>query len=347
MWIALLAAGCQTSSERIYVTAEQSGEVVVIDPANAEVVHRIRVGKRPRGVRLSHDQKRLYVALSGSPRAAPGVDESTLPPPDRAADGIGVIDLATHRLVKTLPGGRDPESFDVSKDGTKLFVSNEETAEMSVLDVIRGKVDVRVPVGEEPEGVGLRPDGKFVYVTAEEDNLVTAVDTHSLTAAAQIPTGKRPRMVVFTRDGKLGFVTNELSHDVSVIDAKQHKVLAQIPIGARDANPHRPMGAALSLDDEQLFVSTGRGQAIAVIDVAQRAVTRVISQVGARPWGIALSGDGKRLYTANGPSDDVSIVDLATGTVTARVKVGGSPWGVVVAARPGGHLGASCSGSAR
>jgi YVTN family beta-propeller protein len=53
--------------------------------------------------------------------------------------------------------------------------------------------------------------------------------------------------------------------------------------------------------------------------------------VGARPWGIGVSPDGARLFTANGPSGDVSIIDAATGNVTARVKVGGLPWGIAVA----------------
>jgi YVTN family beta-propeller protein len=39
------------------------------------------------------------------------------------------------------------------------------------------------------------------------------------------------------------------------------------------------------------------------------------------------------VYTANGPSGDVSIVDIASGKVEARIKTGGSPWGVAVAAK--------------
>src|SRR3954465_16086031 len=127
----------------LYVSAEESGEIIVVDAERGEVAARIPVGKRPRGVKLSHDGKRLYVALSGSPRAAPGADESKLPPPDRAADGVGVVDLATRKLVRTLPSGQDPESFDLSSDGKLLYVSNEESSEMSVVDLAAGKVTRR------------------------------------------------------------------------------------------------------------------------------------------------------------------------------------------------------------
>src|SRR3712207_2269736 len=75
---------------RVYVTNEMSGDLSVIDVATARELARVPLGKRPRGIRASPDERYLYVALSGSPIAPPGVDESTLPKPDRTADGIGV-----------------------------------------------------------------------------------------------------------------------------------------------------------------------------------------------------------------------------------------------------------------
>jgi YVTN family beta-propeller protein len=156
-------------AEEIYVSAEDGGEVAVIDTVRGEVVARIPVGKRPRGVKTSADGKTLYVALSGSPKAGPGVDESKLPPADRNADGIGVVDVAGRKLLRVLKSGQDPESFDLSRDGKLIFVSNEETAEMTVVNLESGQVVKRVPAGKEPEGVTTSPDGHVVYVTSEED----------------------------------------------------------------------------------------------------------------------------------------------------------------------------------
>src|SRR5262245_40378917 len=73
----------------VYVTNEQSGDLSIIDAATQAVVATVPLGKRPRGIAVSPDRTTLYVALSGSPAAGPGVDEKTLPPPDRTADGIG------------------------------------------------------------------------------------------------------------------------------------------------------------------------------------------------------------------------------------------------------------------
>ena len=205
--------------QRVYVSNETAGTIAVIDPATGSVLATIPVGKRPRGLRLSRDGKQLYVALSGSPIAPPGVDESTLPPADRAADGIAVVDIATRKMVRTIHSGQDPEAFDLSPDGRWLYVSNEETAEMSVVDVAAGKVALRVPVGDEPEGVTVSPDGKVVYVTCEDDHTVVAVDTTSLAPLGRVIVGLRPRSIAITPDGETLFVTDENSSSISVVNA--------------------------------------------------------------------------------------------------------------------------------
>ena len=147
---------------RLFVTNETGGDISVVDVALQRVVATIPVGKRPRGIRLSPDGGTLYVALSGSPLAPPGVDESKLPPADKKADGIGVVSVADLKLLRVLPGGSDPEQMALTLDGKQLFVANEDTGQVTVLSTDDGKVLATFDVGEEPEGVELRPDGQVV-----------------------------------------------------------------------------------------------------------------------------------------------------------------------------------------
>src|SRR5262245_19604678 len=107
----------------LFVTNEVGGDLTVIDPVAASVVTTIKIGKRPRGITLSPDRKTLYVAVSGTPIAGPGVDDSKLPPADKKADGIGVVSVDEMRLVRVIKGGSDPENVAVSTDGTRLFVA--------------------------------------------------------------------------------------------------------------------------------------------------------------------------------------------------------------------------------
>jgi YVTN family beta-propeller protein len=103
-------------------------------------------------------------------------------------------------------------------------------------------------------------------------------------------------------------------------------MIGTIPLGK--PGMIKPMAVLLSPDATRLYVSTGRGHQVFIIDTKTNKPIASV-EVGARPWGIALSPDAKTLYSANGPSNDISVVDLATNSVTHRIKVGSSPWGVI------------------
>ncbi|HLQ76191.1 MAG TPA: cytochrome D1 domain-containing protein, partial [Terriglobia bacterium] len=215
----------------VYVTNEGSNNVSVIDPTTNEVVETVAVGKRPRGIHSSPDRKTVYVALSGSPNAGPGVDEKTLPPADKTADGIGVIDVTQKKMVKTISGGSDPEEFSLSMDGTLLYISNEDSGEASIIDIASSKVLVGLKVGDEPEGVQTSPDGKFVWVTSENAGTVSVIDTAMRKVIKTIKIGSRPRKVAFLPDGSKAFVTRENDGKFSIVDTKALKVTGEVELG--------------------------------------------------------------------------------------------------------------------
>ena len=93
---------------KVYISNEGSGDLTVIDPGTMAATATVAIGKRARGIHSSADGKLIFLALSGSPFAPPGVDESTLPPPDKSADGIGVFDIAANKMLRKVPGGSDP-----------------------------------------------------------------------------------------------------------------------------------------------------------------------------------------------------------------------------------------------
>jgi YVTN family beta-propeller protein len=139
--------------------------------------------------------------------------------------------------------------------------------------------------------------------------------------------GQRPRDIAFAPDSSLAYVSGEFDASLYRIGLQGDQPAARLLQLRKEA---RPMALVLDASRKRLYMSTGRGGTVAVIDLAgtPRLLTEV--PVGTRPWGIALSADGKTLYTANGPSDDVSIVDTSTLETIRKIAVGRSPWGVVL-----------------
>jgi PQQ-dependent catabolism-associated beta-propeller protein len=336
--VLLLATPFCAQAGRAYVTNEDGESVSVLDTDKAEVVATVNVGKRPRGMKLTRDGKELFVAVSGLPKCPPSVpdEECAKLKRDLTADGIAVIDTTTLKLSRLLKSGSDPEQFDLSHDGKRLFISNEDSGTLTVVGIVSGAVEATVPVGKEPEGVRVTPDGRWIVVTSESGNAIYVIDAHTLKMVKSVPVGKRPRDVAFAPDSRTVYVSGEFDASVytttigdsaGAADAASATKLVQLRPEAR------PMGVLHDASHKRLFVSTGRGGTIAVVSLEgdPKLVTEI--QVGARPWGMALSHDGKRLYTANGSSNDVTIIDTTTLQVIKKVAVGKSPWGVVLDSR--------------
>jgi YVTN family beta-propeller protein len=324
--LGLQAEAAPAKPYRIYVTNERAGSLSVIDGATRKVVATVTLGKRPRGIKLSHDGKFLLIARSGSPIAGPGVDESKLPPADKSADGIGVVDVATLTLQRVIRGVSDPEQLAVSHDGKQLFIASEDTAAAIVIDAADGRKVASVSVGGEPEGVSLSPDGKGVFVTSEADHRVSVIDVASLKVVHRIEVGQRPRFTAFSPDGARAYVSNENDGSISVIDAKTFAVVGTIKL---EGPLTRPVGLVTSPDGKTLYAAAGRSGLVIAIDLASGRVSGQVT-AGPRPWGIDRSPDGVLLFTANGSSNDVSVIDAATMMVVEKIPVGEGPWGAIV-----------------
>ena len=332
-WLVFLSMAIAPAAwaARAYVSNEDGNSVSVIDTESAEVIATINVGKRPRGLKVDRAGRRLFVAVSGLPKCPPTVpdEECAKLKRDMNADGIAIVDTATHKVLRVLAAGSDPEQFDLSTDETRLFVANEDTGRASVVDIASGKIVASIAVGLEPEGVVVAPDGSTVLVTSESDHAVTLIDTASLKAMRSVPVGQRPRDIAFTPDSSGAYVTGEFDASLFFVNLRGSEPGRRVLQLRKEA---RPMAVVLDAPRERLYMSTGRGGTVAVLNVADPGNPKLLAEVpvGTRPWGIALSTDGKRLYTANGPSNDVSIVDTATLKVIQRIPAGRSPWGVVL-----------------
>lgn len=161
--------------------------------------------------------------------------------------------------------------------------------------------------------------------------MVHVIDAATNQIRNNVTVGNRPRRFAITPDGGEVWVTSELAGEVTILDGRTDRIKGTIPFkpkGFRDEDV-TPVGIVMTRDGKTAYVTLGRANHVAVVDVAKREIEDYIL-VGRRAWGATLSRDEKTLYVVNGLSDDLSIVDTGKRRVLKSVPVGRVPYGVVV-----------------
>jgi len=297
----------------IFVSNERTHNVLVLDPAkDFALVADIKTSRRPRDLQFSPDKTRLYVACGDD-------------------DVIDIIDISKLEVVDQVPTGRSPEMFVLNHDETRLYVSNEENSTAQVIDLESKVIVHEISTGAEPEGVILDEEGKTLYVTSEVADMVHVIDTEAGVVTDNIIVGTRPRRFQIARGGTELWVSDELSGSVTIIDRATNQVVDTLhfqPPGFRPVDI-TPVGILVSPDDKTMYVTLGRANHIAFVNVETREIEGY-TLVGSRAWSLALSADETQLYVTNGLSDDMSIIDLASRRNIRSIPTGRVPHSIAV-----------------
>lgn len=125
--------------DRAYVLAMYSEIVSVIDRRRQHAVRLLDSGPEPSGLAITPDGKTLYVANYGSynsPRSA-----------------VSVVDVTGALPRQTIVVGSGPRDVAISLDGTRAYVAEEFTDQVSIIDTATREVVGHVPVGESPVAI--------------------------------------------------------------------------------------------------------------------------------------------------------------------------------------------------
>jgi YVTN family beta-propeller protein len=234
----------------------------------------------------------------------------------------------------------------------KVYVADEESDTVSVLDAASFSKVATIPVGREPHNVQVSPDGKLAWVTnngerqkqeeAKHEGMakreheamtemgqVWAIDTAIDTVVAKVPVGKHPAHVVLTPDGRFAYVTNGGENTVSVVDTEARRVVATIPVG------NYPHGIRISPDGKQAYVANLKGGTVSVIDTEARKEVAQIP-VGKGPAQVGFTPDGRLAFASLSQEEKVAVIDPTARKVIKKVSVGTVP--IQVYATPDSRL---------
>src|SRR5438876_138073 len=147
----------------------------------------------------------------------------------------------------------------------RVFVTNEKSDNVTVIDAATRKVIQTIPVGKRPRGVAVSPDGRRVYVTNSNSDTLSVIDARSLAVLSTVPAGVDPEGLTPNRAGTALYVVNENELSVTVLDTDSLKITKKIAVGKEPetavASPDG-RGAQRGRGDRHTIEHRGRARAV-------------------------------------------------------------------------------------
>jgi len=245
---------------------------------------------------------------------------------------LSFIDPVSGNTSANVATGEGPHEVEVSSDGRLAFVSNYGAKNsgntLSVVDIAAHKELERVDLGELRRPHGLTFSKGYLYFTSEMSRRIARFnpDTHRVDwvfATDQDGT----HMVLASRDGTKLFTSNIASNSVSIIERGANDKWSQkvVSVGAG------PEGLDLSPDDRTLWSAHSRDGGISIIDTATGRVIQTFDAKTKRSNRLKLTADGKLVLVSDLAAGELAIFDAGERTERARLKLGSSPTGILVA----------------
>lgn len=337
----------------LYVVAQDTDELLVVDLETMVVVTKIKVGKHPHTVILDKAGERAYVSNEWS-------------------DDISVINLALLEVVDTIPTGNGPAGILLDQNESYLYVVNAYGSDISVIE-LEGYQEVRrLTAGNNPTGISISPEGREILVTGRRANIaaynetliteLTLINTKNQRALKKnVESAYLMENAAYTPEGDLAIVTlirpkNQIpsvqveggwmmTHGIGVLERESGSII-QFLIDEPNAYYPDPFDIEITPDGKKAFVSSSGVDMISVIaidsirtmlqqtnqklrssyannlDLSSRFVLKRI-KTGENPKGMTLSSDGRKLYVAEQLSDKISVIDTETLENMASIDLGG------------------------
>jgi YVTN family beta-propeller protein len=204
----------------------------------------------------------------------------------------------------------------------RLYVTNDLSNNVSVINGVTDRVVGSFPVGTEPYGVAYDSGTGYLYVANHGSNTVSVINVTTDTVVDSVPVGSTPLDMVYDSGNGNLYVTNFNSNNVSVINGATDRVISSLPVGSL------PQGVGYDSGTGYLYVTNEGSNNVSVINGANDRVIKSLS-VGGTPDGVGYdSGDGY-LYVTNYATNNVSVINGVTVNVVGFIPVGTSPQNVV------------------
>ena len=156
--------------------------VSIISVAEQKVVKTVKIGKYPRGIAISKDSSKAYVAEMGGNR-------------------VHVINLEDFS-TSYIPIGSNPRAIVLSPDDTKMYVTMNLTGRVASWDLIENKPGKSVRTGNKARSLALSSDGSELFVVNYLSNTLSKIQTSEMKVLETIKVCPEPIGVTYDNSTK-------------------------------------------------------------------------------------------------------------------------------------------------
>ncbi len=167
-----------SKSSAVYVSMQDSDELVAIDLATQTQRWRIKTGPMPADVYGTPDDRHVLVGLTGS-------------------DSVEVFDVSGKepKSVRKIKTGDGAHAFRAAGDRRHVYVSNRVANTISKLDMQTFEVTASFAAPGGPDCMDVMGGGKLLLVTSRWARKLTVIDTEQKKIVRQVNVGKSPHGV--------------------------------------------------------------------------------------------------------------------------------------------------------
>ena len=160
--------------------------------------------------------------------------------------------------------GSDPRGAILNASGTRIYVANSYTNDVSVIDARNMTALATIPVGIQPNDLLLDENTHRLYVANYGGDNLNIVDTDNNQVVGTIPLGMIPTALLANESAGRVYVANASTDSVYVIEGA--KIVKEIPVG------RYPMDLARDEQSNRVFVANAADRTLSIINESDFSV---------------------------------------------------------------------------
>ncbi|MBC7854026.1 MAG: c-type cytochrome [Pirellulaceae bacterium] len=203
---------------------------------------------------------------------------------------------------------RRPVALQFSGDGKTLYVANQQSGTVSVVDAAGKKVVAEVAVGKKLSSLVILPQRNLLLATdeaAHELILLKIEAADQLNIIQRLPVSPYPASIIAAADGKRCFVASLWSRRLSAIDIKADAGQPLVLVKQVDLS-FAPREQTLLPKENKLAVADAFAGRLAFFDPADLSLQVSKEFPGHNIRGLGMSQDGQKILVAHQMLNDLA-----------------------------------------